>query len=192
MGALDTAVRQGKALYVGISSYSPERTSEAIEILAALGTPLLIHQPSYSLLNRWIEERLLDVLDDAGVGSIVFSPLGQGLLTNRYLDGIPQDSRVARGEAFDERLLRDDTLARVRALDAIAQGRGQSLAQLAIAWVLRDPRVSSALIGASSVEQLEQNVAALSNAQFTSEELEEIARHAVDSAINIWAASSEE
>ncbi len=190
MGALDAAVRQGKALYVGISSYSPERTSEAIEILEELGTPLLIHQPSYSLLNRWIEERLLDVLEDAGVGSIVFSPLGQGLLTSRYLDGIPQDSRVARGEDFDESLLREDTLARVRALDAIARARGQSLAQLAIAWVLRDPRVSSALIGASSVEQLEQNVAALANAQFTPEELEQIERHAVDSEINIWADSS--
>ena len=192
MGALDSAVRQGKALYVGISSYSPRRTTEAIEILTELGTPLLIHQPSYSLLNRWIEESLLGVLDRAGVGSIVFSPLGQGLLTSRYLEGVPEDSRVRRGEAFDEGLLSEETLARVRALNEIASRRGQSLAQLAIAWVLRDPRVSSALIGASSVEQLEQNVAALSNADFSADELAEIENHAVDSGINIWAASSDQ
>jgi L-glyceraldehyde 3-phosphate reductase len=191
MGALDTAVRQGKALYVGISSYSARRTEEAIAILARLGTPLLIHQPSYSLLNRWIEQGLLDVLDRHGVGTIVFSPLGQGLLTDRYLNGIPEDSRVRRGEAFDEKLLSEEALARVRALNEVAQARGQSLAQLAIAWVLRDRRFTSALIGASSVAQLEQNVAALENLDFTPEELAEIERHALDSAINIWAPSSD-
>jgi L-glyceraldehyde 3-phosphate reductase len=191
MGALDAAVRQGKALYVGVSSYSPERTAEAIEILNRLGTPLLIHQPSYSLLNRWIEHGLLEVLEVGGVGAIVFSPLGQGLLTDRYLDGVPEDSRVRRGEAFDEHLLSEENLARVRALNEIAVRRGQSLAQLAIAWVLRDPRVSSALVGASSVPQLEQNVAALANLDFSSEELAEIERHAVDSGINIWAPSSD-
>jgi L-glyceraldehyde 3-phosphate reductase len=191
MGALDAAVRQGKALYVGISSYSPQRTEEAIEILTALGTPLLLHQPSYSLLNRWIERGLLDVLERRGVGAIVFSPLGQGLLTDRYLHGIPEDSRVSRGEAFDKGLLSEENLARVRALAEIAARRGQSLAQLAIAWVLRDPRVSSALIGASSVGQLEQNYAALSNLEFSAEELAEIDRHAVDGAINIWAPSSD-
>jgi L-glyceraldehyde 3-phosphate reductase len=190
MGALDTAVRQGKALYVGISSYSPQRTEEAIEILSGLGTRLLIHQPSYSLLNRWIEDGLLEVLHRHGVGAIVFSPLGQGLLTDRYLHGVPEDSRVRRGEAFDEQLLSEENLSRVRALNEIAERRGQSLAQLAIAWVLRDPRVSSALIGASSVKQLEQNVAALSNLDFTDEELAEIERYAVDSGINIWAPSS--
>jgi L-glyceraldehyde 3-phosphate reductase len=191
MGALDAAVRQGKALYVGISSYSAQRTQEAIEILARLGTPLLIHQPSYSLLNRWIERGLLDTLGRAGIGAIAFSPLAQGLLTDRYLQGVPEDSRVRRGEAFDERLLSDEALARVRALNEIAARRGQSLAQMAIAWVLRDARVSSALIGASSVAQLEQNVAALSKLGFTNEELAEIDRYAIDSEINIWAPSSE-
>jgi L-glyceraldehyde 3-phosphate reductase len=191
MGALDSAVRQGKALYVGISSYSPQRTEEAIEILAGLGTPLLIHQPSYSLLNRWIEHGLLEVLERHGVGAIVFSPLGQGLLTDRYLQGVPADSRVRRGEAFAEQLLSEENLARVRALNEIAARRGQSLAQLAIAWVLRDQRVSSALIGASSVGQLEQNVLALSNVDFSAEELAEIERHAVDSGINIWSPSSD-
>jgi L-glyceraldehyde 3-phosphate reductase len=190
MGALDSAVRQGKALYVGVSSYSPQRTVEAIEILTKLGTPLLLHQPSYSLLNRWIEHGLLEVLDRHGVGAIVFSPLGQGLLTDRYLNGVPEDSRVRRGEAFDESLLSEETLARVRALNEIAVGRGQSLAQFAIAWALRDPRVSSALIGASSVGQLEQNVAALSNLDFAADELAEIEQHAVESEINLWARSS--
>jgi L-glyceraldehyde 3-phosphate reductase len=190
MGALDSAVRQGKALYVGISSYSPQRTVEAIDILTGLGTPLLIHQPSYSLLNRWIEHGLLEVLERHGVGAIVFSPLGQGLLTDRYLLGVPEDSRVRRGEAFDERLLSDANLAHVRALNEIAARRGQSLAQLAIAWVLRDQRVSSALIGASSVSQLEQNVAALTNLDFSAEELAEIERHAIDGGINLWAPSS--
>ncbi|HTU80166.1 MAG TPA: L-glyceraldehyde 3-phosphate reductase [Solirubrobacteraceae bacterium] len=191
IGALDSAVRAGKALYVGISSYSPRRTEEAIEILAQLGTPLLIHQPSYSLLNRWIEHGLLDVLQRHGAGAIAFSPLAQGLLTDRYLHGVPEDSRVRRGEAFDERLLSEEALARVRALNEIAAGRGQSLAQMAIAWVLRDPRVSSALIGASSVGQLEQNVAALDTLDFSAGQLAEIDRYAIDSDINIWAPSSE-
>ncbi len=190
MGALDSAVRQGKALYVGISSYSAQRTEQALAILAELGTPLLIHQPSYSLLNRWIERELLDVLERHGVGTIVFSPLAQGLLTDRYLDGVPEDSRVRRGEAFDEGLLSAENLERVRSLNEIASRRGQSLAQLAIAWALRDPRVSSALIGASSVAQLEQNVAALSNLDFTAEELAEIGRYAVESGIDLWAPSS--
>src|SRR5450631_1433096 len=191
MGALDSAVRQGKALYVGISSYSPQRTEEAIEILAALGTPLLIHQPSYSLLNRWIEDGLLGVLERHGVGAIVFAPLGQGLLTDRYLDGVPEDSRVRRGEAFAERLLSEENLANVRALNEVAARRGQSLAQMAIAWVLRDEMVTSALIGASSVGQLEQNVAALANLGFSADELAEIDRYAVEGGINIWAPSSD-
>jgi L-glyceraldehyde 3-phosphate reductase len=191
MGALHTAVQQGKALYVGISSYSARRTMEAVEILRALRTPLLIHQPSYSLLNRWIEEDLLATLQREGVGAIVFSPLGQGMLTDRYLQGVPADSRVRRGEAFDEALLSRESLDRVRALNEIAARRGQSLAQMAIAWVLRDSRVSSALIGASSVAQLEQNVAALDRLDFGTQELDEIDRHAVESGINIWARSSE-
>jgi L-glyceraldehyde 3-phosphate reductase len=190
MGALDSAVRQGKALYVGISSYSPQRAEEAIEILTDLGTPLLLHQPSYSLLNRWIEHELLDVLERHRVGAIVFSPLAQGLLTDRYLQGIPEDSRVRRGSDFEESMLSEENLARVRALNEIAQRRGQSLAQMAIAWVLRDPRVTSALIGASSVAQLEQNYAALSNLEFSADELVEIERYAIDSSINVWAASS--
>jgi L-glyceraldehyde 3-phosphate reductase len=190
MGALDSAVRQGKALYAGISSYSPQRTEEAIEILTDLGTPLLLHQPSYSLLNRWIEHELLDVLERHGVGAIVFSPLAQGLLTDRYLQGIPEDSRVRRGSDFQESMLSEENLARVRALNEIAQRRGQSLAQMAIAWVLRDPRVTSALIGASSVAQLEQNYAALSNLEFSADELVEIERYAIDGSINVWAASS--
>jgi len=191
MGALHSAVRAGKALYVGVSSYSPQRTEEAAEILRSLGTPLFIHQPSYSLLNRWIEGGLLDALEREGAGAIVFSPLGQGLLTDRYLHGVPEDSRVRRGEHFDERLLSEQALVRVRALNEIAAARGQTLAQMAIAWTLRDARVSSALIGASSVEQLEQNVAALERLDFSGDELAEIDRHAQDSAINIWAASSD-
>jgi L-glyceraldehyde 3-phosphate reductase len=190
MGALDTAVRQGKALYAGISSYSPERTEQAIEILRHLGTPLLIHQPSYSMLNRWVEDGLLDVLGREKVGAIVFSPLAQGMLTDRYLDGIPEDSRVRVGEALAQKMLTDETLERARALNAIAARRGQTLAQLAIAWVLRDERISSALLGASSVAQLEQNVAALANTDFTDEELAEIDHHAGDGGINIWSASS--
>ena len=190
MGALDTAVRQGKALYVGISSYSPERTAEAIKILRGFGTPLFIHQPSYSMLNRWVEDGLLDLLGREGVGAIAFSPLAQGMLTDRYLDGIPEDSRVKIGEALAQKMLTDENLARARALNEIAGRRGQTLAQLAIAWVLRDERVSSALLGASSVAQLEQNVAALANREFSDEELAEIDRYANDGDINIWSASS--
>jgi L-glyceraldehyde 3-phosphate reductase len=190
MGALDTAVRSGKARYAGISSYSPERTLEAAAILRRLGTPLLIHQPSYSMFNRWIESELLDVLDREGVGCIAFSPLAQGLLTDKYLDGIPADSRVRRGLHFDEGLLSDANIERARALNGIAGRRGQSLAQMAIAWVLRDPRVTSALVGASSVAQLENTVAALQRPDFSPDELAEIDRYAVDGAINIWAASS--
>jgi L-glyceraldehyde 3-phosphate reductase len=191
LGALDSAVRQGKALYAGISSYSHERTREATAILRELGTPLLIQQPSYSLLNRWIEPELLDVLGEEGIGCIVFSPLAQGMLTDKYLDGVPEGSRAARDSSLSRELLSDENLAHVRALGAIAQRRGQSLAQMAIAWTLRDPRVTSALIGASSVAQLEQNVAALDRMDFDDDELAEIDRHAVDSGINLWAESSE-
>ncbi len=190
MGALDSAVRQGKALYVGISSYSPHRTAEAIEILRELGTPLLIHQPSYSMLNRWVEDGLLELLGEEGIGCIAFSPLAQGLLTDRYLGGIPQDSRVRRSDSFDEGIVNEQNLERVRALAAIAADRGQSLAQLALAWVLRDDRVTSALIGASSVAQLEQNVAALQRLDFEPDELEQIDRYAVDGSLNIWSSSS--
>jgi L-glyceraldehyde 3-phosphate reductase len=192
MGALDAAVRQGKTRYVGISSYGPRRTEEAARILRELGTPLQIHQPSYSLINRWIEEELLDVLEREGVGAIVFSPLAQGLLTGKYLDGVPDDSRARIGNYFDEGMLTPENLARVKGLNAIAQRRGQSLAQLAIAWVLRDPRITSALLGASSVAQLEQNVAALDRVDFDSAELEEIDQLAVEGEVNIWAASSSE
>jgi L-glyceraldehyde 3-phosphate reductase len=191
MGALDTAARQGKALYVGVSSYSPQRTRDAAAILRDLGTPLLIHQPSYSMLNRWIEDGLLDVLGELGVGCIVFSPLAQGMLTDRYLDGIPADSRAAQRGSLSPDLLSDEALARIRALNEIAAGRGQTLAQLALAWALRDERVTSALIGASSVEQLELNVAALERLALSDDELAEIDRYAVDSGINIWARSSE-
>jgi L-glyceraldehyde 3-phosphate reductase len=190
MGALDAAVRQGKALYVGISSYSAEKTREAAAILNELGTPVLIHQPSYSMLNRWIEDGLLDVLGELGVGCIVFSPLAQGMLTDRYLDGVPNDSRAAEGTSLSPDLLSDEALARIRALNEIAGQRGQSLAQTALAWSLRDPRITSALIGASSVGQLDANVAALERLDFSPDELTEIDRHAVDSGINIWAASS--
>jgi L-glyceraldehyde 3-phosphate reductase len=190
MGALDTAVRQGKARYVGISSYSPRRTEEAALILREMGTPVLIHQPSYSMLNRWIEEELLEVLDREGVGCIVFSPLAQGLLTNRYLDGVPEDSRIRIGNYLAEEMLSEENLARVRALNEIAQRRGQALAQMAIAWVLRDRRVTSALIGASSVAQLEDSVAAVGNLSFSAAEFAEIDRHAVESGINLWAESS--
>jgi L-glyceraldehyde 3-phosphate reductase len=190
MGALHSAVRSGKARYVGISSYGPQRTEQAAAILRGLGTPLLIHQPSYSMLNRWIEAELLGVLEREGVGAIVFSPLAQGLLTGKYLDGVPEDSRVRRGNYFSQGLITDETLLRVRALHEIAQRRGQSLAQLAIAWALRDPRVTSALLGASSVAQLQDNVAALDRLDFAAEELQEIDRYAVDSEINIWEASS--
>jgi L-glyceraldehyde 3-phosphate reductase len=191
MAALDSAVRHGKALYVGISSYSARRTAEAAEILRELGTPLLIHQPSYSMLNRWIERELLGVLDEEGIGCIAFSPLAQGLLTDKYLDGIPPDSRVRSGDTFSEGLLSEENLARVRALKEIASRRGQSLAQLALAWVLRDPRITSALIGVSSERQLENNVAALERLDLDPDELQEIDRHAREGQINIWAPSSE-
>ena len=192
MGALDTAVRQGKALYVGISSYSAEKTREAAAIMRGLGTPLVIHQPSYSMLNRWIEPELLDALDDEGVGCIAFSPLAQGLLTDRYLDGVPEGSRASRNLSLSTDQLTEQTLGKVRALNEIAQGRGQSLAQMAVAWILRDARITSALIGASSVEQLEANVAALDKLDFTPGELEEIDRYATEADINLWATSSSE
>jgi L-glyceraldehyde 3-phosphate reductase len=191
LGALDTAVRQGKALYAGISSYSGERTSEAARILRDLGTPLLIHQPSYSLLNRWIEGDLLDVLDTEGAGCIAFSPLAQGMLTDRYLNGVPEDSRAAKGTFLKQEWLSEENLARVRGLNEIAQGRGQSLAQMAVAWTLRDPRVTSALVGASSVKQLEDTAGALARLDFDDEELSAIDRHAVEAGINLWAASSD-
>ena len=190
LGALDSAVRQGKALYVGISSYSAERTREAVRILRELGTPLLIHQPSYSLLNRWIEDGLLDVLGDEGVGCIVFSPLAQGLLTDRYLNGIPEGSRASRPGSMSSDMLSDENLEKVRALNRIAERRGQSLAQMAIAWTLRDPRVTSALVGASSLAQLEANLAAVDNLAFDDDELAEIDRYATEGGINIWASSS--
>jgi L-glyceraldehyde 3-phosphate reductase len=188
MGALDTAVRSGKALYAGISSYSAEATRRAAEILAELGTPLLIHQPSYSMLNRWIEsDRLLDTLEDAGAGCIAFSPLAQGMLTGKYLDGIPEGSRATQDKSLSTDLLTEQALAHVRGLNGIAERRGQSLAQMALAWALRDPRVTSVLIGASSVAQLEQNVGALANLEFTDEELAAIDQHAVDSGVDLWA-----
>jgi L-glyceraldehyde 3-phosphate reductase len=190
MGALDAAVRQGKALYVGISSYSAAKTREAARILRELGTPLLIHQPSYSMLNRWIEPELLDVLAEEGVGCIVFSPLAQGMLTDKYLDGIPEGSRASRHATLSPELITAEALEKIRALNEIASARGQSLAQMALAWTLRDPRVTSALAGASRVEQLEANVAAVRRIEFTDEELAEIDRHATDSGINLWAASS--
>ena len=191
MGALDSAVRQGKALYVGISSYSPERTREAAAILDRLGTPLLIHQPSYSMLNRWIEDGLLDTLGELGVGCIGFSPLAQGLLTDRYAEGIPPDSRAARGLSLDPAQLTDQTLAKVRGLREIAERRGQTLAAMALAWTLRDPRITSTLVGASSVEQLEANVEALAGSSFSEDELAEIDRYATESDINLWASSNE-
>jgi L-glyceraldehyde 3-phosphate reductase len=192
MGALHTAVQQGKALYAGISSYSPQRTEEAARILRDMGTPVTIHQPSYSLLNRWIEDGLLDVLDAEGIGCIVFSPLAQGMLTDKYLDGIPADSRAAEeGGSFDRGYLTEENIERVRALNAIAAERGQSMAQLALAWTLRDPRITSTLIGASSVGQLEQNVASLERLDFDDSELASIDRHAVDASINLWEPSSQ-
>ena len=187
MGALDTAVRQGKALYVGISSYSATDTAEAARLLRDLGTPLLIHQPSYSMLNRWIEPELLDTLEREGVGCIVFSPLAQGMLTDKYLDGIPADSRASRDGSLSPSLITEEAVAKIRALNDIAARRGQSLAQLALAWTLRDPRVTSTLIGVSSLAQLEANIAALDRLEFTDDELEAIDRHATESGINIWA-----
>ena len=191
MGALATAISHGKALYVGISSYSAAKTREAEAILRDLGVPLLIHQPSYSLLNRWIEVELLDALGDLGVGCICFSPLAQGVLTDRYLSGIPEGSRASRPGSMSPDQLNDETMAKVRALNEIAQRRGQTLAQLALAWTLRDQRMTSTLVGASSVEQLEQNLGALQKPDFTADELAEIDRHATDSGLNIGAASSE-
>jgi L-glyceraldehyde 3-phosphate reductase len=191
MGALDSAVRAGKALYVGISSYNSPRTREAAAILRELGTPLLIHQPSYSMLNRWIEhDRLLDTLEEVGAGCIAFSPLAQGLLTNRYLNGVPADSRVATGGAMSADMLTEERLSRVRALNEVAARRGQSLAELALVWALRDPRMTSLVIGASSVTQLEDNVRALANTELTDAELAEIDRYAVESGIDLWAESS--
>jgi L-glyceraldehyde 3-phosphate reductase len=187
MGALDTAVRQGKALYAGISSYNAEQTAEAARILRELGTPLLIHQPSYSMLNRWIEDDLLDTLDREGVGCIVFSPLAQGMLSDKYLNGIPEGSRASRDGSLSPRMITDEAVEKLRGLDAIAQRRGQSLAQLALAWTLRDPRVTSTLVGVSSLGQLEANLAALENLDLDEGELTEIDRYATDSGINLWA-----
>ncbi len=192
MAALDHAVRTGKALYAGISSYGPEKTREAAAILRELGTPCLIHQPSYSMLNRWIEDGLLEVLGEEGVGCIVFSPLAQGMLSSRYLDGVPSDSRAARADSLDVSMFSEENLARIRALDGLARERGQTLAQMAIAWVLRDGRVTSALMGASSWGQIAEAIAALENRAFTEEELVLIDRFAVDGDINLWAKSSEE
>jgi L-glyceraldehyde 3-phosphate reductase len=186
MGALDAAVRQGKALYVGISSYSDVRTREAVTILRSLGTPLLIHQPSYSMFNRWIEDKLLDVLGEEGVGCIGFSPLAQGLLTERYLQDIPAGSRASENSSLSRDMLSEENLGRVRALAKIAAGRGQKVSQLALAWALRDPRMTSLVIGASSVAQLEENVVALDNLQFSDEELKEIDVYAVDGGIDLW------
>jgi L-glyceraldehyde 3-phosphate reductase len=186
MGALVQAVRQGKALYVGISSYSPERTREAAQILKSEGVPLLIHQPSYSMLNRWVEKELLGTLDELGVGCIAFSPLAQGLLTNKYLNGVPENSRAKAEGSFQKDFLSEENLKRVRALNEIAGGRGQTLAQMAIAWVLRDRRVTSALIGARNVEQLDNSLDAVKKLQFTDAELNEIDRHAKEGAIDLW------
>ena len=191
MGALDTAVRQGKAFYVGISSYSAAKTREAAAILCELRTPFVLHQPSYSMLNRWIEDELLDALDELGIGCIVFSPLAQGMLTDKYLDGIPEGSRATQHSTLSPELITDETVDKIRRLNEIAASRGQTLAQMAIAWALRDPRVTSALVGASSVEQLEANVGALEHLDFSADELAEIDRYATESGINIWATSSE-
>jgi L-glyceraldehyde 3-phosphate reductase len=190
LGALDTAVRQGKALYVGISSYSADTTKQAADMLRQMGTPLLIHQPSYSLLNRWVEGGLLDVLEAEGAGCIAFSPLAQGLLTDRYLDGVPAGSRASEKGSFRPEMLSDDNLAKVRNLAGLAERRGQHLSQMALAWVLRDPRVTSALIGVSSVAQLEDNVATLAHLDFSASELEEVERYATDAGLNLWAKSS--
>jgi len=191
MGALDSIVRSGKALYVGISSYSGQRTREAVKILQSMGTPLLIHQPSYSMLNRWVEDDLLHVLEETGTGCIAFSPLAQGMLTDKYLKGVPANSRAAQGKSLGEKMLSEETLKNIRALNRIAGKRGQTLAQMALSWVLRDPRVTSALIGASSVRQLEDSLGALDNLEFTDKELSAIDKHAVDSGINIWKRSSD-
>jgi L-glyceraldehyde 3-phosphate reductase len=186
MGALAHAVRQGKALYVGISSYSPERTRDAFRVLQSEGVPLLIHQPSYSMLNRWVERDLLATLDALGVGCIAFSPLAQGLLTNKYLNGVPEDSRAKAQGSFQKEFLSDENLNRVRVLDRLAQKRGQTLAQMAIAWVLRDRRVTSALIGARNVQQLDDSLDAMQRPQFSDEELKEIDKFAQESSIDLW------
>ena len=191
MGALDSIVRAGKALYVGVSSYSGEHTARAAAILRDLGTPLVIHQPSYSMFNRWIETDLLDVLDTEGIGCIAFTALAQGLLTDRYLDGIPADSRAAAGKSLSTQMINDDNLARIRALNEIARGRGQTLAQLALAWVLRRSTMTSTLIGASSVKQLEDNVAAAAKLDFSADELTAIDAHAVESGVDLWASARE-
>jgi len=190
MGALATAVRSGRALYVGISSYSPERTAEAAGLLREMGTPLLIHQPSYSMLNRWIEGGLLDTLEASGAGCIAFSPLAQGMLTSKYLDGIPAESRMAENSSLSRDWLTEQNLAHIRALDALARRRGQSLAQMALAWCLRDPRMTSIVAGASSVAQLEENLAALNGLDFSAEELAEIDQYAVEGGVNLWQRSS--
>jgi len=186
MGALDTAVRSGRALYAGISSYDAKQTAEAARILGELGTPLLIHQPSYSMLNRWIEPELLDTLEREGVGCIVFSPLAQGMLSDKYLDGIPEGSRASRDGSLSRGMITDQAIEKIRALNDLAQRRGQSLAQLALAWTLRDPRITSTLVGVSSLEQLEANVTALDNLELSDDELAEIDRYATESGINIW------
>ncbi len=190
MGALDTAVRSGRALYAGISSYSPERTAEAAQLLRSMGTPLLIHQPSYSMLNRWVEGGLLDTLDQEGAGCIAFSPLAQGLLTSKYLDGVPAGSRMTENSSLSPDLLTEQNVTHIRALNELATRRGQSLAQMALAWCLRDPRMTSIVAGASSVAQLEENLAALHNLDFSAAELAEIDRHAVDGGIDLWRRSS--
>ncbi|MEN8113200.1 MAG: L-glyceraldehyde 3-phosphate reductase [Actinomycetota bacterium] len=190
MGALTSAVRQGKALYVGISSYGPAKTREAAALLREAGTPCLIHQPSYSMLNRWIEDGLLDAVDDEGIGVIAFSPLAQGMLTSKYLDIVPQDSRAAEDDSLSKGFLTEENLGRIRALNAVAQRRGQSLAQMAIAWVLRDPRVTTALVGASRWSQIEDSLGALDNLAFTDDELAEIDVHAVEGGIDLWETSS--
>ena len=190
MGALASAVQQGKALYVGISSYSAKKTAEAAEMLRSMGVRCLIHQPSYSMLNRWIEDKLLDELEKQGMGCIVFSPLAQGLLSDKYLGGVPEDARARTARSFRKSFLTDENLAKVRALNEIAQRRGQTLSQMALAWSLRDSRVTTALIGASRVEQIEENVKALDNREFAADELKEIDKHATESGINLWAASS--
>jgi L-glyceraldehyde 3-phosphate reductase len=192
MGALDHAVRSGKALYAGISSYNSKRTKEAAKILRDLGTPCIIHQPSYSMINRWVEEDgLLDALDDEGMGSIAFTPLAQGMLTGKYLNGIPKDSRAAQGKSLDPNMLSEKIIEGLRALNGIAERRGQTLAQLAIAWVLRGGRVNSALIGASKSQQIIDCVAALDNQEFTEAELIEIDQYALEANVNLWAASAE-
>ena len=194
MGALATAVRQGKALYVGISSYSARKTREAAALLRAEGIPLLIHQPSYNLFNRWVEPELLDALEEVGAGMIAFTALAQGLLTDKYLGGIPADARINRpgGDSFQREMLNEENLARVRALNEIARHRGQTLAQMAYAWVLRDPRVTTTLIGASSPAQVRENVAALANLGFSADELAEIDRYAVEGGVNLWEKPSTE